>query len=1858
MTHSAAPAAGATTHRGSSLERARDALERAGMRIATSTSRHVVACCPVHEDTHPSLDLRWQAGGADSGGMTLVHCQACKARAEDIVAALGLGLADLYDEPLPRRARGTERVGRSPTQRLSGRRRGNLGRLPALIPITATAPAPEHEHAWVEVERYCYTDADAVVLQAVIREECARGVRHKRFRQEYATAGGGWAKTKPAGFTPALYRAPAVAAAVAAGEAVWVLEGEKDVHAAEGLGLVATTNAQGAASLTPELVQALAGAQVVVVLDRDEAGWARGVAAHQMLQEVGATVSLRMPAVERAKADFFDHLQAGLGLEDLVEVSLAEVATWDAHSATGKAQRALGAAVAQLDAHLERAEASPGESGQDHRARARRWAQQVQVRFEQLGEAVAATRAHAVTAGTAWAGAALSGVEALGASGASAAYRAHQRAGEPVPATLRRAAGIEVDSDSATAADHGGQLAQGRFRVQGGQIVEFSAAKPARSGQEGQAEDGAVKVLLSTVVTLVARKFSEVAQAEDVEEVVLMGRSAPPKARVRRLAPLAAVQLSYPDPTTGEAIEFEVAADAWDDHSWIKALPFAVDYDHRRSGLESLRRAIIATSPGAKNLTLHRSTGWRADGAGGHYFAHAGGGITAGGRTGIETGFSSAMVRYDLPDPTDDVAALRAAFYEHSAGMLDRLPERVAAPLLGHIYRSALGHNPWMFFLVGSPGSYKTSVASKGMHHWGEGWDHTRPGSSMSGNGDTFNTLRFKLHQAKDVTYWMDDFAPSDSWINAVKLTETVARLLHNQEERGRTARDGQSITEGTPPRASGLCTSEVMPRPGSGAQRMLVVPLDKDDVDTDLLFPLDEAPSRHGRALVMATFISWLAEDLPAARSRYFAAAAEFAEELAGGGQSVRASAAVGHTWAGWAAMSDFLFERGAITDVEHAALRARVRAGLLAASVAASDPDQPRSTGARVLALVRYALEQNIAHVEDVRTADCPPWPLGARLGWRRQILEQDHHGGITRQRFERAGAIRLGYVLHDPGFRDRGRVLMCGVNQLEAVVKAAGATLAERLEIDGVTAVRALDEMGALVVDRSDKNRRTTKCTIHCEGKRTTRMVTIRLDALLGDEGEQSDDGEQHGPGAGGPDQAPSTWPTPPEPQGDAEQVIDLREPASAREPADLRPMALAIASDPDDGAPAAARTPPPRSELDPAADEHEDETVAFISRPYTDAQGIVGYSVRLATPAPCVMCGQLAGIAIEDVAIHVHAFAHSTAASRDAEPPATPSEQCPAPGRGRAATPAPAAPPAALPAPAAGPPALAGEQEALEVEVEGGQAQRQPQAEDREAADHPSDGQEPEDRDGQEPGDSGGQDHGAGPSPDCDGPPEPPSARPDQDQQSDGERAARPRTPARTTARAQFRAAAAVVDTDGIWCSNGEHLQLDEPPTHVGHLVELAVSLNLGTQVTSHAREPGHIWLGRCLAQRMGIDVEAIEDAGAAHQREVTRTVTATSAAVREAVAAGYDLGGGRPPALGAFTRVFDPTRRAWVALVPALASAALPLMGGVADNATLARRLGAYADALGHPFRVTAGATGMDLLAALHQRDRERLLGAGTPVPPAMGNTEVDFDWCRPPDGVEAGHAWVHAYDRSGSYLAAAGSLEVGVGDAVHHPEGTAFAGQPGYWALAIPDNPNPYAPHLLDPTGRHAGATRWVSTPTLALAIEQGWELPEITEAWTWSARSRVFDSWYQRLRDARTTLDVDDADAQAARDQIKLTYAATIGLMGSHAAAGRTGYAPERRHAVIAKARANIARRITAIAADSQRWPVAVFTDAILFTSPHADPVRAWPGRPQDLGRELGRYKVAASAPLAEHLPHLTGGAYRGMDALLGRDG
>lgn len=115
--------------------------------------------------------------------------------------------------------------------------------------------------------------------------------------------------------TPQLYRLAEVVAAVAEGTTVYLVEGEKDVHALESLGAVATTAPMGAANFAKADVSPLRGATVVVVADRDPAGekWLADVLA--AVVGIAAAVEVRAPKIGK---DAADHVAAGYTAEEFV----------------------------------------------------------------------------------------------------------------------------------------------------------------------------------------------------------------------------------------------------------------------------------------------------------------------------------------------------------------------------------------------------------------------------------------------------------------------------------------------------------------------------------------------------------------------------------------------------------------------------------------------------------------------------------------------------------------------------------------------------------------------------------------------------------------------------------------------------------------------------------------------------------------------------------------------------------------------------------------------------------------------------------------------------------------------------------------------------------------------------------------------------------------------------------------------------------------------------------------------------------------------------------------------------------------------------------------------------------------------------------------------------------------------------------------------------------------------------------------------------------------------------------------------------------------------------------------------------
>jgi hypothetical protein len=476
-------------------------------------------------------------------------------------------------------------------------------------------------------------------------------------------------------------------------------------------------------------------------------------------------------------------------------------------------------------------------------------------------------------------------------------------------------------------------------------------------------------------------------------------------------------------------------------------------------------------------------------------------------------------------------------------------------------------------------------------------------------------------------------------------------------------------------------------------------------------------------------------------------------------------------------------------------------------------------------------------------------------------------------------------------------------------------------------------------------------------------------------------------------------------------------------------------------------------------------------------------------------------------------------------------------------------------------------------------------------------------------------------------------------------------------------------AAVLHTDGLWLADGTCVELPTPIVHVGQVAELAYAHSIGYQLTAKYSEPGQIWITDAACRAFGIDVEAVSRRDRAKSlRQLTEGLDFVTLAVNE----GWSLGGaGEDPdahRLGTWTRVYRGDKRGvMIALIPGMGAGPdeMPILAEEPSPAQIAHRLKLLADSLRFPWKINAGVTAVDLMLQTRtktwspQQWRDVVFAPSTMVPPfGIGDVESDFDWSRPPTGEERQCRYVHAYDRGGSYVAAIAGLELPIGDPVHHPDGAPFdAKTPGYWLADIPESSDWRLPYVLNPRGLQFTGPKWVCTPTLERAVALGYQ-PQILEAWMWPQHGRVLLGWYERFRDASMTLDIDDADAQAARKQAKIIRTHGIGIIDSHEyLKGKTAYNPERRLHVVAKAKANIVYRLHQIGEKTGQWPLAVATDTVVYASDDPDPVTAWPGGPESFGRGFGQYKPEASALLAEHLEHLNGRDYRGKRHLIRAD-
>ncbi|MFD4116541.1 telomere-associated protein Tap [Streptomyces niveus] len=530
--------------------------------------------------------------------------------------------------------------------------------------------------------------------------------------------------------------------------------------------------------------------------------------------------------------------------------------------------------------------------------------------------------------------------------------------------------------------------------------------------------------------------------------------------------------------------------------------------------------------------------------------------------------------------------------------------------------------------------------------------------------------------------------------------------------------------------------------------------------------------------------------------------------------------------------------------------------------------------------------------------------------------------------------------------------------------------------------------------------------------------------------------------------------------------------------------------------------------------------------------------------------------------------------------------------------------------------------------------------------------------------------------------------------------------------------------AVVDVeDGqvlAYCTGG--LVLDVPAKSVPALIDWTLSeAKLGAPKLSGPGKPADplLVLTEAALERYGLPVSLTEEERLAGRLPEGHKV------VKQLVRAEWKL---TKRGFGPWARIYRPAKgsdRQCVQLcVPSWQALDTRHWGeaGRLPSAELARVLGTYASRVMTP-RGSTAVTGLELMTALHPPTyavRDETTGtfrqADEKNPGSLGADPVDCAPCEAPDGhplladlprfhirgpgeklFEEAYDWARPFtdadyqrrhlvglDVNMAFAAGANGLVVGLGaptrvktpvfdpklpgswlvDLSHVDLSRVKAGKDKWVELDCALLPSPFTPKGDRPEG-----PAWYATPTVAYAVELGYDVAPI-EAYVRHDNGRYLDGWYNRLRDAYLATmadlgvgaDLAPADFLTAMDgyrsrdpelaivvsAIKATVKGGLGKLRERPrgegwkpgqpwrALSRPTWRPDIRAAVISRTRINLHRKIVKHAAFTGQYPVAVLSDCVVYAVDGESPLNFLPYRE---GKPLpGGFKLGINPGLVKH--------------------
>ncbi|WP_237329904.1 telomere-associated protein Tap [Streptomyces sp. CBMAI 2042] len=293
--------------------------------------------------------------------------------------------------------------------------------------------------------------------------------------------------------------------------------------------------------------------------------------------------------------------------------------------------------------------------------------------------------------------------------------------------------------------------------------------------------------------------------------------------------------------------------------------------------------------------------------------------------------------------------------------------------------------------------------------------------------------------------------------------------------------------------------------------------------------------------------------------------------------------------------------------------------------------------------------------------------------------------------------------------------------------------------------------------------------------------------------------------------------------------------------------------------------------------------------------------------------------------------------------------------------------------------------------------------------------------------------------------------------------------------------------------------------------------------------------------------------------------------------------------------------------------------------------------------------------------------------------------EEAYDWARDLTDAECMQPHLVGIDVNLAFGAAANGAVVGLDAHPEHVTRPVFdPAVPGSWLVDLShvdlsrvkvakqwrDLEGGLLPSPFTPTGEQPEGPAWYATPTVAYAVELGYDVTPV-EAWVRPRSGRFLDGWYKRLRDAYVTTMADlgvaeklppgefleamdgyrgrDPELGIVVDAVKMTVKGGIGKLQEKARGGgwvpgqawpalaRPTWRPDIRATVISRARVNMHRKMTALAAATGRYPVAVLSDCAVYTADGPSPLDLLP-YDQDGKTVPGSFRLGVSPGMVKH--------------------